>query len=430
MATRRISRLSGPVGIAVSATVAVIVFGAAPHAGATGTDLREVHFGPDDVDATTGLTTWTVPVNICSVEVEAAGGDGGRSWSGNAGRAVAGHGAVITAREAVSPGDVLTVAVGRTASGGDGEYTPTGGVPGGGSAVPDTTLGGGGGGWSGLATGAVPDQSNVLVVAGGGGGSGNAAGANGGDAGEPGATVGSANGGGAGTETGPGAGGLGAANGQDGSALQGGAGANGGGGGGAGYFGGGGGAVYFDDGGGGGGSSYPFAGSPEFLGSTIKSGSDSADGWVTVRFDPTDPADTCETPTATATDAHGAPLTGQDVAPGSAIHLTGADWPEGQVLTVSFESTPVVLGSATVGADGRFTFAGTIPTDAAGGAHQVVLTPAADTLPTFRFAVAIPSLAATGVTGSAPATLAAFASVLLGVVVLIGTGVRRRIRAR
>lgn len=385
-------------------------------------DPREVRFDVADVNAT-GLTTWTVPANICAIDIEAAGGDGGGSWVTGAypDRAVPGHGAIIATRATVAPGQLLTVAVATA-----GALNSTG-VPGGGSS-PSPHLGGGGGGWSGIATGTVPDQANVLLVAAGGGGAGNAPGAHGGDAGADGAAVGLAGGGRAGTETAGGAGGVGSIDGQPGTALNGGQGTNGGGGGGAGYFGGGGGSVYSDNGAGGGGSSFPFAASPDRVSYALKTATDPRDGWVVIRFDAADPADTCGTPEAQGALAGGGALEGATLDPGDGFTLTGTEWGAGEQLTVTFESVPVVLGTITTAADGTFSFTGRVPDAAGAGAHTIVITPAASTLPTVRFGVTVRAvLAATGAdVGWAP--VAALGLLALGALLVLGRRAAARAR--
>ena len=147
--------------------------------------------------ATTGLFTSstpgfqasaaTVPAGICFVTITADGGHGGSGSSGDGG-----VGATVTARVAVSPGEVLAVQVA-----GAGANTATGGAGGvgGGGGGQDEEGGGSGGGAS-----AVSGAGDPFLVAGGGGGggpigNGGAAGVLGGD-------------GGAGTDTGGGAGGT------------------------------------------------------------------------------------------------------------------------------------------------------------------------------------------------------------------------------
>lgn len=171
---------------------------------------------------------------------------------------------------------------------------------------------------------------------------------------------------------------------------------------------------------------YPFAGSADRLSYALKGAGDARDGWVTISFDPSDPADTCATPLVEAQDAVGDPLDGSTVDAGDAFTLDGTDWPAGEVLTVTLESTPVVVGTATVLGTGAFAFAGTIPVSAAGGAHTVVLTPASATLPTLRFAVTViaappvpaPALAATGA-DAMPLALGAGVLLLAGIAVLL-----------
>jgi hypothetical protein len=385
-------------------------------------DPREIRFEVADVNAT-GLTTWTVPANICAIDIEAAGGNGGGSWVTGVrpDNAVPGRGAIVTTRLDVVPGEQFTIAVG--AAGG----LRSGGAPGGG---PSSTShnGGGGGGWSGAAAGSAPDQSNVVLVAAGGGGAGNSDGAHGGDAGAAGAAVALAGAGQAGTEVAGGAGGDGATDGAPGTALNGGLGVNGGGGGGAGYFGGGGGSVYLENGAGGGGSSFPFAGSPDRVSYALKTATDPRDGWVVIRFDAADPADTCGTPEAQGALAGGGALEGATLDPGDGFTLTGTEWGAGEQLTVTFESVPVVLGTITTAADGTFSFSGRVPDAAGAGAHAIVITPAASTLPTVSFGVTVRAvLAATGAdVGWAP--VAALGLLALGALLVLGRRAAARAR--
>lgn len=235
---------------------------------------------------TGGVGGFYVPAGADTVHVDIAGGQGG------AGGGAPGQGAVVQARLAATPGEILEVRVGgRGADGGQNqtEARKPGGYNGGGTGGWSNDLdnanerhGGAGGGASDLRR-----NGTKLVVAGGGGGSGfsNTAGGHGGQVGQrggvaPNTGVGGGYGGTASaggnnganevtasttTQSGNGASG-GAERGGDGSYVTWQSTANnygGGGGGGGGYFGGGGGQVaggFAEAGGGGGGSSFVAAG--------------------------------------------------------------------------------------------------------------------------------------------------------------------------
>ena len=57
---------------------------------------------------------------------------------------------------------------------------------------------------------------------------------------------------------------------------------------------------------------------------------------------------------------------------GGTITVTGSGFTAGQNLLVEVHSDPYALGTATVGADGRFTLSGTLPADFPAGEHSVV----------------------------------------------------------
>lgn len=209
--------------------------------------------------------SFTIPAGIISIRIKAwgAGGGGGTDWVGVGGPG--GAGAYAEAILAVTPGEVLTIVVGK---GGESGLNPP---------ADNGYMGGRGGGYSGIFRGAVAIGNALLVAAGGGGGS-----SNGNPGGAGGDIIGENGGGGAyagspGTQVAGGAGGIGTCcwNPQPGDALCGGsalgagcgdAGYSGGGsggpgsgnaaggGGGAGYYGGGGGG--YGGGSGGGGSSF------------------------------------------------------------------------------------------------------------------------------------------------------------------------------
>lgn len=124
----------------------------------------------------------------------------------------------------------------------------------------------------------------------------------------------------------------------------------------------------------------------------------------------------------------GQDLDGATVDPGDVFTITGSDWGSGEQLTISFESTPVVLGTITTAADGTFTFSSAVPLGASAGAHSVVVTPAASTLPTLRFAVTVNAvLAATGTEIAAGVAVGA-GLLVLGTLLLLPRPARARAR--
>ncbi|MEO8094211.1 MAG: hypothetical protein ABI632_04665 [Pseudolysinimonas sp.] len=62
------------------------------------------------------------------------------------------------------------------------------------------------------------------------------------------------------------------------------------------------------------------------------------------------------------------------VHPGDKFTITGSGLPVGAVITIELHSTPITLGTATVGSDGTFTLKGTIPSSVEPGAHHIVAT--------------------------------------------------------
>jgi len=220
---------------------------------------------------TGGSQTWTVPVGITSIDVDARGAQGAMGGSLCISTNLVAKGGRVQATLTVVPGEILSIWIGgRPLSCPSGtpcslpsEGTTIGGFNGGGSGGTGIScIGRGGGGASDVRQGGNSISDRVVVAAGGGGASGSSAGEGGGLVG--GDRVGVAAGKGA-TQIVGGAGGLacvnGGTDGANGSLAQGGNGGNsvgttsgrgGGGGGGGGYYGGGGGAGTHDACGGGG----------------------------------------------------------------------------------------------------------------------------------------------------------------------------------
>jgi hypothetical protein len=199
----------------------------------------------------TGTTaSFTVPDGVTELDVKMWGGGGGNgAWPSNN---TAGAGGYASGKISVTPGEELFIIVagggqGTTGSSGDGGR---GGWGGGGFGTKGDASGGGGGGYTGIFSGAIHQQTAIMIAGGGGGGTGFRTGGGGG-----GTSGGSVDNGTGGTQTaagGPSAGGP----------LYGGKGtgqrtvstSDDDGGGGGGYFGGGGGSG--DGRGGGGGSGF------------------------------------------------------------------------------------------------------------------------------------------------------------------------------
>ncbi len=221
----------------------------------------------DSVTFTGGISTWTVPCGVTSINISAYGAQGGNGATGgnNATGGFGGLGGTVTATMNVTPGQILNIFVGGAGAqgiggfngGGNGGSQNAGGGGGAtdirinGTALTDRVLVAGGGGGGGRA-----GCEQVQVAGGNGGLGGNGAGANGTDAPTPGGVAGGGfgapglNGGAAGI----GCGGFLGAPGNNGTLGQGGNGGNGqscccfsfasipgGGGGGGGFDGGGGG---------------------------------------------------------------------------------------------------------------------------------------------------------------------------------------------
>jgi hypothetical protein len=86
------------------------------------------------------------------------------------------------------------------------------------------------------------------------------------------------------------------------------------------------------------------------------------------------------TPTPTPTPTPPAPFVwtfsagGGEYEPGDETDLVGKNLPAGSLVDAEFHSTPVKLGSTSVGPDGTFTLHVTIPVDATAGLHHFVVT--------------------------------------------------------
>ncbi len=319
-----------------------------------------------DTFASPGETTFTVPAKVTSLQITARGAGGGAGQAPGDVGAVAGaggSGSQITGTLAVTPGEVLTLAVGQRGAdapqggtgnpcrqlggaGGTSSAAGQGGGGHGGEGDSSVCSAGGGGGGGGSATTVTLSGSSTIIIAGGGGGGGGGGaivGFNGGGGGSGGTgTTGGA--GGSGTNAG-GGGGRGAAptiQGTDGGsscdACS--AGAGGGGGGGA-QGGGGGGAGRVGGGGGGGGGAGTDLVSSSLSNPTVSvspSGA-GADGLVTITYTPPDSTSTAVSCTAVVVDQQATcTATVTDTETANASTPTG---------TVSFESN----GSGSFGAD-------------------------------------------------------------------------------
>ncbi len=224
---------------------------------------------PNDVSFVyTGTAqTFTVPVGVTSITINAYGGQGGGGGTNNSSGALGGF---STGTLAVVAGQVLNIFVGGQGVTQTGGGSGAGGFNGGGNAG-SGFFGGGGGGASDVRQGGNALANRVIIAGGGGGqGSGGGNGFIGGAGGGANGTIGTGDGftvpGGGGTQIGGGAGGTGtpAGDGVSGTLGIGGAGGNdgtdSGGGGGGGYYGGGGGESGIpgsnSGAGGGGGSGY------------------------------------------------------------------------------------------------------------------------------------------------------------------------------
>ncbi|QKG55695.1 hypothetical protein GKZ68_02990 [Hymenobacter sp. BRD128] len=212
---------------------------------------------------TGGVQTYTVPANVFSLTVDAAGAQGAVNG---------GLGGRVQATLSVTPGEVLQLYVGG--AGAEATYygSAGGGYNGGGNGALSGGSNGGGGGGTDIRRGGTA-LTNRIVVAGGGGGTASApGGAGGGLTGSPG---GGSMPGQGGTQSTGGASGNGGGGSVSGSFFQGGSSYSGGGGG---WYGGGGGAANGANGGGGGGSSYVTASGSSNI--TLTSGYQTGNGVI------------------------------------------------------------------------------------------------------------------------------------------------------
>lgn len=358
---------------------------------------------------TPGEYVFIVPATITSLSVTLKGASGGGALLDADADTVGGLGGEIAGFLDVEPGETLVVTVGK--AGGSpsacNEVGGTGGTPDGaaGGDSPVAYAGGGGGGGSSDVRAGGNALTHRVLVAGGGGGAGDGYG---GHAASDGGAGGALPGvgadttlGGQGTAESAGAGGTGYGSpGVAGSGNLGGAGgvgtsadgsdlAGSGGGGGGGFFGGGGGASGgllsgspTGGGGGGGGSSYARPGITN--GVVLSAGTNSGDGSVTVSWghpQPAPPTTTTAPPTTTTTPPAPSAAYGQNpngattwtTSPGGTIQIATRGWLPGSTVTVTMHSEPVQLGQLAANADGTASGLFTVPANAAGGMHTVVL---------------------------------------------------------
>ena len=237
------------------------------------------------LNATGSDQTLLIPTGVNSISVKLYGAGGGESIL-----SAGGAGGYVASQIPVTPGETLTVIVGKKGITGTSSSTVAGGYGGGGSTV--STLGGTGGGRS-----AIRRSGTEILTAGGGGGGGGSAGIGGGGGGVP-VTFAGGNGGND-YGTGDGAGGTSSAGGAGGltnagTAFTGGNSiynATGGqypGAGGGGYFGGGGGSANPENGGaGGGGSGYADPTLTNVIGIQGGGSASATDGLVVIVYDST-----------------------------------------------------------------------------------------------------------------------------------------------
>ena len=117
---------------------------------------------------TGGLQTWNVPPGVTSINIDAAGGQGGAAFNGGAG----GLGGRVQATYTVTPGQTLNIYVGGAGQSGAAATPIPGGFNGGGQGTGFSGTGGGsGGGATDIRIGGTA-LTNRIIIAGGGGGAG------------------------------------------------------------------------------------------------------------------------------------------------------------------------------------------------------------------------------------------------------------------
>jgi hypothetical protein len=79
------------------------------------------------------------------------------------------------------------------------------------------------------------------------------------------------------------------------------------------------------------------------------------------------------TPAPSPSGAYGDASTAMTVAQGGSVTVRGVDWLAGTPVSVTLRSEPVLLGTATAGADGSFTQTYGIPAATPAGAHTITL---------------------------------------------------------
>lgn len=291
----------------------------------------------------TGTTgSFVVPQGVTSLSVKMWGAGGGNgAWPSNS---TAGAGGYAAGTVSVTPGETLLYIIGgggqgTTGSGGDGGL---GGWGGGGYGTKGDASGGGGGGYTGLFSGAIHQQTAIMIAGGGGGATGYASPGGGGGGLSGGNGYGT--GGGQSTPGGPGTGG----------ALYGGNGVGGlrttvssndDGGGGGGYWGGGGGTG--DGRSGGGGSGFLLSAS-RVSGGTLTAGSNGNNSNTRANPPNTSDSDYVAAPTNTGKGGNISGGNGTDGGHGYMVisYTVGANqayWLEGQ------ENTAYITSSIAVG---------------------------------------------------------------------------------
>jgi LPXTG-motif cell wall-anchored protein len=146
-------------------------------------------------------------------------------------------------------------------------------------------------------------------------------------------------------------------------------------------------------------------------------------------------------PTSTSTTTSTVPVKASSttVTAGGQITLSGNGWKAGSTVTLTLNSTPVALGTATVDASGAFTKTVTIPADTAAGTHTITVsgTDPAGAPRTVSVTITVSAAATTAApaastlprTGSSsmPITLAGLALLVLGALLVLQG--RRRVNA-